>query len=1589
MKEIALISLLWPKNNEALKSYLSDKPCVVLTLSEYCTPDLIQMVESCGGRVETLDKNFTPDEVAAFRQEADFRKKEINAFFQTKGWSDYLVERKVTPGLTEIIERNVDERLLPLIASVEALDKVHPKYFIELLLVNEDTLEFSKLAVQWARDKGIPSLHLTHGLGLPRNYCVDTILLADRVAVFGARGSEMFLDGGVPPEKIRITGNPAWDKYPSLINQRPQIRQGLAKKYGFSQELPIVVFGTSWNANLSAFDNRSFSQEIEAFLGIYPVLQEQGISLQLVIKDRPFNEKVGREVTTTLAEKFSIPPSSWKYTVTDTENLVLGADIVISSESNLSVECSLVGTPAINLISDFGLLVGTGFAAQYGIPSVEQTCLVDEVHRILTDSPYRQRLVETMQSMAGFFNVGIDGGASKRVAVLMREMARKQSDSSEPYVWQRYLNVSDIDATGYHGGVRGDLVDFFSHPPSLVLDIGCAAGGTGAALKAKFPHAKVYGIELNKSAAAVAVTRLDKVMVGKFEEIDLEKEGVAYGSIDGVIVADVLEHMYNPWDVLVRLRPYLASNAKIIASIPNVRNLALMGDLSEGYWRYESLGLLDITHIRFFTLKEIRRFFHETGYHVSKVVYGIDGRLKDIHQQYLNKCPADIEVGRMVLRNVARPELDEMCSLQFYLIAEVGANDADIAEYKNQKETLKLPAQVNAYEEFLQGRQLDKMQAALYENRMAEWGRHPTFHIAILATQSTVSAIGNTIQSLADQLYYNVRITVLAPQRAPAGLATSERFEWRYTPDNLLSGANLAFEESAADWVGVVNAGDKLVAHALLFLAEAAFENPQWNFIYTDEDTATENGKHEQPHFKPDFNLDLLHSIPYIGGLCLIRRDIFRELGGFNQGMWGVEEFDLVLRGFERIGSNGIGHFPDVLYHRVKQDRHGQIPTTEIVSRGRASLESHFARLGVPAKVESGNIPGSYKISYRHSIRPLVSVIISTHDHLPLLQRCIESLLEKTVYPNYEVLIVDNDSRAPDACAFLEGIKSLGSDRMRVLSCPQPLSFSAVNNFAAQNARGEYLLLLDNDTAVLHPEWLDEMMNHALRPEVGVVGARLLFHDKTIQHAGMILGLGNTAAADYPFVRQPFENPGYWGRLQLTQNYSAVSSACLLIRKSVYEEIHGMDEGHFKDLFSDVDLCLKVREKGYLIVWTPYATLLNEGEGGKTGAAANDDDAERLQVSDAQDSLWRKWLPQLAHDPAYNPNLSFRALDFSLESNTPLCWDPMPWRPLPYVAVYPGDIEGCGKYRISDPVRGLTEAGEIQGAESFLIFSPPEIERLNPASLVMQRQVMPEQIEGIKKLQRYHPDVLRVYELDDLLTNLPQKNPHRDVMPKDIAKLLRQGISLCDRFVVSTERLAECMGDMHSDIRVVPNTLRKSDWGHLKPLRRQGKKPRVGWAGGISHVGDLEVISDVVIELADKVDWVFFGLCPERFRPYVKEVHAGVPVGLYPAKLASLNLDLAIAPLEFNQFNECKSHLKLLEYGVLGYPIICTDIIPYQGDYPVKRVANRHKEWVEAIMERVNDLSAAAREGNVLREYVLSKWMLEDNLGPWKKAWLP
>jgi glycosyltransferase involved in cell wall biosynthesis len=458
---------------------------------------------------------------------------------------------------------------------------------------------------------------------------------------------------------------------------------------------------------------------------------------------------------------------------------------------------------------------------------------------------------------------------------------------------------------------------------------------------------------------------------------------------------------------------------------------------------------------------------------------------------------------------------------------------------------------------------------------------------------------------------------------------------------------NSALELATGECVVLLDQADVLPAHALYHVAVEINRYPDVALIYSDEDKIDELGCRSDPYFKSDWNPDLFYSQNMISHLGVYRTALVREAGGFRSGFDGEEDYDLTLRCVARISPGRIRHIPRVLYHQRTYAGTGALNwqknrVASAVSGQRALLD-HFSHTAIT--VETVDVAGLYRIRYPLPEQlPLVTLIIPTRDQVDVLRKCIHSLQTNTDYPNFEVLVLDNQSSDPAALAYLAG---LGDDsRFRVIPYNAPFNYSAINNYAVGLAQGEIIGLVNNDIEVIHADWLREMVSHVLRPEVGAVGARLLYSDTSVQHAGVILGLGGLAGHAHKYHQA--ESWGYCNRAKLTQTFSAVTAACLLVRKSVYEQVGGLDDENLTVAYNDVDFCIKVREAGYRNIYTPYATLYHH-ESISRGQENTPEKQARFQSEFS--FMQKKWGNLLKIDPYYNPNLTQNTEDFGLGSH--------------------------------------------------------------------------------------------------------------------------------------------------------------------------------------------------------------------------------------------------------------------------------------------------------------------------------------------------
>ncbi len=455
--------------------------------------------------------------------------------------------------------------------------------------------------------------------------------------------------------------------------------------------------------------------------------------------------------------------------------------------------------------------------------------------------------------------------------------------------------------------------------------------------------------------------------------------------------------------------------------------------------------------------------------------------------------------------------------------------------------------------------------------------------------------------------------------------------------------SNSALGIATGEWIVLLDHDDLMPPDALFRVAETINRHPHARLIYSDEDKVDHNGNRFDPYFKCDWNYHLFLSQNLISHLGAYHAATIRKIEGFRKGFEGSQDYDLALRFIEHIDHNQIFHIPKVLYHwRAHDDStaSGVKHKPYALEAARKAISEHLERTGVKAQVEL--FPTStYRVKYELPEQlPLVSIIIPTRNNKNYLAKCISSIRKKTKYPKYELIIVNNNSDDQETIKYLG---SLANSGVKVIDDNRPFNFSAINNRASAYTRGDLLCFMNDDTEVITPQWLHEMVRLILQREVAVVGAKLWFADRTIQHAGVILGIGGVASHANKYFNE--FDPGYFGRLNIVQEFSAVTAACMLIKKDIFEQAGKFDEDNLSVAYNDIDLCLRVKELGYKILWTPYAELYHY----ESKSRGVDEDPEKKQrFYNEMDFMYKKWGRIIKNDPAYSPNLTLNAENFDL-----------------------------------------------------------------------------------------------------------------------------------------------------------------------------------------------------------------------------------------------------------------------------------------------------------------------------------------------------
>ena len=541
----------------------------------------------------------------------------------------------------------------------------------------------------------------------------------------------------------------------------------------------------------------------------------------------------------------------------------------------------------------------------------------------------------------------------------------------------------------------------------------------------------------------------------------------------------------------------------------------------------------------------------------------------------------------------------------------------------------------------------------LERQRKKKWKNPPLISVAVPAYRTPPGFLEQMILSVKEQTYPHWELCIVNASRGEDGMEQvlgryaggDERIRVKNLEENLgiAGNTNEALEMARGEFVGLLDHDDLLAPQALFRIAEALTADPQADAVYTDEDKVTTDlSEHFQPHFKPDFNLDLLRSNNYITHFFVVRTRLAREAGGFRREFDGAQDYDFIFRCTEE--AKKVLHVPEVLYHwRTHKASTADNPASKMYAfeAGKRAIEAHLARCGQEGTVSLRKDLGFYRVEYPVQGEPLVSILIPNRDQKETLEKCLNSIWEKSTYNNYEILIVENNSSSPEIFNYYREIEKRPG--VQILTWKEGFNYSAINNFGEKSAAGDYLLFLNNDVEVINPGWIEELLGNCQRKEVGIVGAKLYYPDDTIQHAGTVIGIGGIAG--HAFLNMPRSRTGYLHKASLQMDLSAVTAACMMMKRQVFKQLGGFEE-RLSVAFNDVDLCLRTVQAGYLVVYNPEVELYHY-ESKSRGAEDSEEKVRRFQ--EEIEFMRCRWMDLLKKgDPYYNRNLTLSKWNYSL-----------------------------------------------------------------------------------------------------------------------------------------------------------------------------------------------------------------------------------------------------------------------------------------------------------------------------------------------------
>lgn len=863
-----------------------------------------------------------------------------------------------------------------------------------------------------------------------------------------------------------------------------------------------------------------------------------------------------------------------------------------------------------------------------------------------------------------------------------------------------------------------------------------------------------------------------------------------------------------------------------------------------------------------------------------------------------------------------------------------------------------------------------------------------TFQILLQLPLGGDALLADTLDSLAAQHTGNWRLDVITSLPAPAGIEEIPNIGWHVanTEETLAALPAALVAASSAEWVLHLPAGTRLDPLYFWRMATQGERSPNAQAFFVDDDCIAPDGTRHSPRFKPGCNPARLLCSDLAGPLCIRRTALSTGLPTvlINGSPWFAYLLDIV----SRYGWAAIEHVPDVLMTHP-----GAFPSDTRACL--IALVSHLARQAPGTEVVPAT-ESSWTLRYPlPSPPPQISIVILSQGQLDLLSRCLGSVRKFTRYPDFDILIVlDPLADEPELESWLATDPDhLFHDQVRFVRNSAATTHAARCNLALRESAAEFVVLLREEAAIVQEQWLEELIRPLLQPGIGACAPlQITPGDASIWSAGNVLGLGGNLGSPYRKTLKLGEKSEL-DRLTTQCNTAAIASGCSIIRRSAYLAAGGMDESLFADHLAETDFWLRLRKQNWQLFFQPTSVVVF---GGPETPTLDYDPSYQTQAAvrhqAAESNFHQRWGELAAVDPYWNPNLTRTSATPVAETKYRAQWQYLASdRPRILACPIPN---GQGDYRITSPLKAARKQGLVtqcvwhQSTKNPNYLTIAELRNLAPDAAIVQNYIHDRPLAALDRWQRSAGRPFMIYALDDLITGLDPSNPFHKNIPANSRSRLKYALDRCDRLVVSTDFLADRYSSFIRDIRVVPNCLEQEIWLPLRSRKRTGQRPRIGWAGGSTHHADLLLLKEIIEQTRNEADWIFFGMCPDEVRPLLAEYHEIIAFEDYPAYLASLNLDIAVAPLTQTEFNRGKSNLRLLEYGILGIPVVCTDIDPYRNS-PACRVDNTLADWTGALRDRIHDVDAREREGLAMRNWVCQNYLLENHVEAWLSAHLP